>query len=224
MVIPWVGFEFNRLARLAEPTSKAKFVEFAAALLPLGQLAAGIALFPEWLGANPAEFITRSTGDWTLRFLLITLAVTPLRKVCGWNWLLRFRRMLGLFAFFYGVVHLSSYVAFDHVFDAGEILRDIVKRPFITAGFTTLLLMLPLAITSTNAMVKRLGARRWIALHRLVYVIAPLGVLHFWWMVKRDVTEPAIYAAILAVLLGYRVIARFNGRRSPALSSSSAAT
>jgi sulfoxide reductase heme-binding subunit YedZ len=188
----------------------AKAILFAAALLPLAKLIAGVVYFPDWLGANPAEFITRSTGDWTLRFLLITLAVTPLRKLSGWNWLLRIRRMLGLYAFFYGVVHLSSYVAFDHVFDVGEILKDIVKRPFITVGFTTLVLMIPLAITSTNAMVRRLGARRWLALHRLVYLVAPLGVLHFWWMVKRDVTEPAIYAAILTVLLGYRAIVQLR--------------
>jgi sulfoxide reductase heme-binding subunit YedZ len=131
----------------------------------------------------------------------------------GWHSLASFRRMLGLYAFFYGVVHLSSYVAFDHVFDVVEILKDIVKRPFITVGFTALVLMTPLAITSTNRMVQRLGAKRWLALHRLIYVIAPLGVLHFWWMVKRDITEPAIYAAILAVLLGYRVRAHLEDRR-----------
>ena len=190
----------------------AKAIVFALALVPLAKLAAGVFYFPEWLGANPAEFITRATGDWTLRFLLITLAITPLRKILAWPWLLRLRRMLGLFAFFYGVVHLSSYVAFDHVFDVVEIVKDIVKRPFITVGFTALLLMLPLAITSTAAMVKRLGARRWLALHRLVYVIAPLGVLHFWWMVKADVTEPAVYALILAVLLGYRAGSALRGR------------
>lgn len=134
--------------------------------------------------------------------------------------------MLGLFAFFYGVVHFSSFIAFDHVFDVSEILKDIVKRPFITVGFTALVLMLPLALTSTDAMVKRLGGRRWLALHRLVYVIAPLGVLHFWWMVKRDVTEPAIYAAILTMLLGYRVIDQAGARirRSQPLSRSTAAT
>lgn len=191
----------------------AKAVLFAVALLPLAKLIAGVVYFPEWLGANPAEFITRSTGDWTLRFLLITLAVTPLRTLSGWNWLLSFRRMLGLYAFFYGVVHLSSYVAFDHVFDVAEILKDIVKRPFITVGFTTLVLMIPLAITSTNAMVRRLGAKQWIALHRLGYLVAPLGVLHFWWMVKRDVTEPALYAAILAALLGYRLIGQLKQRQ-----------
>jgi sulfoxide reductase heme-binding subunit YedZ len=182
-----------------------KCLVFALALLPLCRLAAGVVWFPEWLGANPAEFITRATGDWALRMLLLTLAVTPLRRWTGLNWLLRLRRMLGLFAFFYAMVHFSSYVAFDHVFDVGAILKDIVKRPFITVGFACLVLMLPLAITSTNAMVRRLGAKRWQSLHRAVYVIAPLAVLHFWWMVKRDITEPAIYALILAVLLGVRL-------------------
>lgn len=185
-----------------------KALVFAAALVPFAELAAGALYFPEWLGANPAEFITRATGDWTLRFLLATLAVTPLRKLSGWNWLLRLRRMLGLFAFFYGLVHFASFVAFDHVFAVTEILRDIVKRPFITVGFAALVFMIPLALTSTNAVVRRLGARRWQALHRLVYLIAPLGVLHFWWMVKADVTEPAIYAAALAALLAFRVAAK----------------
>lgn len=191
----------------------AKTAVFVLALVPLARLGTGALYFPEWLGANPAEFITRATGDWTLRFLLAALAVTPLRKLTGWNWLLRLRRMLGLYAFFYGLVHLSSYVSFDHVFEVSEIVRDIVKRPFITVGFTALVLMIPLAITSTNAMVRRLGARRWLALHRLVYLIAPLGVLHFWWMVKADVTEPTIYAAVLAVLLGCRVAVRLRERQ-----------
>lgn len=185
-----------------------KAAVFVLALGPLAKLAAGAFYFPEWLGANPAEFITRATGDWTLRFLLVTLAVTPLRRFLGWNSLLRFRRMLGLYAFFYGVVHASSYAGFDQVFDFSEILADILKRPFITVGFAALVLMIPLAATSTNAMVRRLGAARWQALHRLIYLIAPLGVLHFWWMVKRDITEPAIYAAVLVALLGYRVVSR----------------
>jgi len=193
--------------------STLKAIVFLLALVPLARLATGALFFPDWLGANPAEFITRSLGDWTLRFLLITLAVTPLRKLSGWHWLANFRRMFGLYAFFYGVVHLSSYVSFDHVFDVVEILKDIVKRPFITVGFTALVLLIPLAITSTNRMVQRLGAKRWLALHRLVYVIAPLGVLHFWWMVKRDITEPAIYALVLAVLLGYRAAATLKDRR-----------
>lgn len=188
---------------------------FVLALLPLARLVAGVVAFPDWLGTNPAEYVTRSVGDWTLRFLLITLAITPLRRLTGWNWLLRLRRMLGLFAFFYGVVHFASYVAFDHVFEIGEILKDVVKRPFITVGVAALLLMTPLAVTSTNAMVRRLGARRWTALHRIVYPIAILGVVHFWMMVKRDVTEPAIYAVVLAALLGYRVMAARSGARQP---------
>lgn len=190
-----------------------KALVFCAALIPLARLAAGAAWFPDWLGANPAEYITRGTGDWTLRFLLLTLAVTPLRKLTGWHTLARFRRMLGLYAFFYGVLHLSSYLTFDHAFDLAEIAKDILKRPFITVGFTALVLMLPLAVTSTNKMARRLGAKRWMALHRLVYLIAPLGVLHFWWMVKKDVTEPALYAAVLAALLGYRLTARLAERR-----------
>jgi sulfoxide reductase heme-binding subunit YedZ len=193
-----------------------KAVVFALALAPLARLATGAFFFPDWLGANPAEYITRATGDWTLRFVLITLAVTPLRKLSGWGWLLRLRRMLGLYAFFYGMVHLSSYVSFDHVFEIGEIVKDIIKRPFITVGFATLVLMLPLAVTSTNAMVRRLGAGRWIALHRLIYIIGPLGVLHFWWMVKKDLTEPVIYALILSLLLGYRLVLRLRGSRKPA--------
>jgi len=184
---------------------------FIAALLPLSYLVAGAFFFPEWLGVNPAEYITRSLGDWTLRLLLLTLAITPLRRITGRTWLLRLRRMLGLFTFFYVLLHLSSYVSFDHVFDVGEILKDIVKRPFITVGFTCFVLMIPLALTSTNAMVRRLGAKRWQALHRLVYVIAPLAVLHFWWMVKRDLTEPIIYALLLGVLLGYRVFIKLRG-------------
>ena len=190
----------------------AKAFAFGLALVPLGRLVAGLTLYPEWLGANPAEFITRATGDWTLRFLLLTLAVTPLRKLSGWPELARFRRMLGLYAFFYAVVHLSSYLAFDHGFDVIDIVKDIAKRPFISVGFTALVLMTPLAATSTNAIVKRLGAKRWLALHKLVYLIAPLGVLHFWWMVKKDVTEPAIYAVILAALLGYRLAVKLAGR------------
>ena len=192
-----------------------KIILFIVALLPLAHLATGAFVFPEWLGPNPAEYITRSTGDWTLRLLLITLAVTPLRRISGWVWLLRTRRMLGLFAFFYAVTHMSSYVSFDHVFEFGEIIKDIIKRPFITVGFACLVLLIPLAITSTNGMVRRLGAKRWQALHRTIYVIAPLGVLHFWWMVKRDLTEPVIYAFLLGTLLAYRVYARVkdNGRR-----------
>ena len=193
-----------------------KVFVFLLALAPLGRLLLGVFAFPEWLGANPAEYITRSTGDWALRFLLMALAVTPLRKVSGWVWIARLRRMLGLYAFFYVIVHFASYVSFDHVFDVRAILEDVVKRPFITVGFLSLLLLLPLAATSTHGMVRRLGAQRWNALHRLVYLIGPLAVLHFWWMVKRDLTEPVIYALVLAALLGYRVREKWRAtRREP---------
>jgi len=205
----------GRLSERAIAALKAAL--FVAALLPLARLAVAAFFNPEWLGPNPAEFITRATGDWALRFLMITLAITPLRRISGWNALLRFRRMLGLFCFFYVLVHVSSYVSFDQVFDVGEIVKDIGKRPFITVGFTSLVLLTPLAATSTNAMIRRLGARRWQSLHRLVYLIAPLAVLHFWWMVKRDITQPAIYALILAVLLGYRLRIRvLSSRTRPA--------
>lgn len=187
-----------------------KVVVFALALLPLARLVLGF--FLDRLGVNPIETITRSTGTWTLVFLLITLTVTPLRKLTGWNWLLRLRRMLGLFAFFYVCLHFTTYLWLDQFFDWRGIVKDIAKRPFITVGFTAFLLLIPLAATSTNAMVRRLGAARWLALHRLVYPVATLGVVHYWWLVKKDVTQPAIYAAVAAVLLGYRAI---GTRRNP---------
>jgi sulfoxide reductase heme-binding subunit YedZ len=208
--------------RLSERAVTAlKVFLFIAALLPLAYLVAGAFLFPDWLGANPAEAITRSNGDWTLRLILLALTVTPLRRLTGWTWLLRLRRMLGLFAFFYVLLHVLSYVSFDHVFDVGEILKDIVKRPFITVGFICFVMLIPLAVTSTNAMVRRLGARRWQALHRLVYLIAPMGVLHFWWMVKRDLTEPIIYALLLGVLLGYRLYVKARGPQPRARAAAS---
>ena len=198
------------LQRLRNPSPRRiavlKVLVFMLALLPLGHLLYGVLVSPDILGANPAEFITRATGDWALRFLLLTLSLTPLRRLTGWNWVLRLRRMVGLFAFFYAILHFSSYVSFDHVFDIGAIAGDIVKRPFITVGFLCLSLLLPLAVTSTHAMVRRMGGRRWLQLHRLVYVIAPLGVLHYWWMVKRDLTQPVIYALLLALLLGIRLV------------------
>ncbi len=182
-----------------------KIAVFIAALLPASRLAYAALFDVEWLGPNPAETLTRGLGDWALRLLLLTLAITPLRRLTGWNPLLRFRRMLGLFCFFYVLLHVSSYVSFDMVFNAADIVKDIGKRPFITVGFTSLVLLTPLALTSTNAMVRRLGSRRWIALHRLIYVIGPLAVLHFWWMVKRDITQPLIYAVVLAILLALRL-------------------
>jgi len=193
-----------------------KVAAFAAASIPVSRLAYAALFDVESLGPNPAEMLTRGLGDWALRFLLMTLAITPLRRITGWNSLLRFRRMLGLFSFFYALMHVSSYVAFDQVFDVVDIVKDIGKRPFITVGFATLLLITPLAVTSTNGMVRRLGARRWLALHRMIYVIGPLAVLHFWWMVKRDVTQPAIYGVILAILLGYRLANRRSRPQGPA--------
>lgn len=161
--------------------------------------------FTDSLGANPIEVITRATGEWTLILLLVTLTVTPLRRLTGMNWLLRLRRMLGLTAFFYGCLHLVTYLWLDQFFDMAAIVKDIVKRPFITAGFTAFLLLLPLAITSTDAMVRRLGGRRWLALHRLAYLATAIGVVHYWWLVKADVREPFFYAVVLALLLGVRL-------------------
>ena len=160
----------------------------------------------ENLGANPVETIRLFTGDWTLRFLLITLAVTPLRRLTGWNAMVRVRRMLGLFAFFYAALHVISYVWLDQFFMWDLIIEDVYKRPYITVGFTAFMLLLPLALTSTNGMVRRLGGKHWQRLHRLVYAIAILGVVHFWWLVKSDIRQPLIYATVLALLLGYRLI------------------
>lgn len=178
---------------------------FVIALLPFARLV--LFTVTERLGANPIEFITRNTGDWTLYFLCITLAVTPLRRLTKWNWLIKLRRMIGLFAFFYALLHFTTFLWFDHFFDVEEMLKDIAKRPFITVGFSAFLLLIPLALTSTNGMVKRLGGRRWQWLHRTIYVIAPLGILHFWWMKagKHDFVEPILFGIIVAVLLLSRV-------------------
>lgn len=178
---------------------------FIAALLPFARVV--LLAFTEQLGANPIEFITRNTGDWTLYFLCLTLCVTPLRRLTGWNWLIRLRRMVGLFAFFYATLHFIAFLWFDHFFDIGEMLKDVVKRPFIMIGFTAFVLLIPLAITSTNGMVRRLGSKRWQWLHRTIYLIAPLGVLHFWWMKagKNDFAEPALFGIIVALLLLVRL-------------------
>lgn len=189
----------------------AKILLFVVCPLPLALLAWDAT--HDLLGANPIEAVTRALGDWTLNFLLITLTVTPLRRLTGWNWLLRLRRMLGLFTFFYACLHVTSYLWLDQFFDWTEIATDIVKRPFITAGFVAFTLLIPLAATSNNYMVRRLGGRRWQSLHRSVYLIAVLGVLHYAWMVKRDLALPLIYAAILAVLLGVRALWREQERR-----------
>lgn len=192
-----------------------KAVVFLACLYPLARL---VALgFSGGLGANPIEFITHSTGTWTLVFLCLTLTVTPLRRLSGWSWLLRLRRMLGLYAFFYAVLHFVTYIWLDQFFDPAAIAKDVLKRPFITVGFTCFLLLVPLAATSTNAMVRRLGARRWQQLHRFVYLIAAGGVVHYWWLVKKDITQPAIYGLVVAVLLGLRLVhaARQRGVAAP---------
>lgn len=178
---------------------------FVVCLIPFARLVYGG--FTNALGANPIETITRATGWWTLFLLMATLTVTPLRKLSGANWLMRLRRMLGLFAFFYACAHFTTFIWFDHWFDVPEILKDVIKRPFVTVGFAAFVLFLPLAFTSTNAMVRRLG-RNWQRLHRLVYVIAILGVVHFWWLVKRDLTEPVIFALVLSILLGFRLYRR----------------
>lgn len=193
------------------PLAIVKGIAFVLALLPLARLIAGAPL--GWLGVNPIELITRSTGTWCLVFLMITLAVTPLRRLTGWHWLIELRRMFGLFAFFYALLHFTTYIWLDQFFDVESIVKDIVKRPFITVGFAAFVLMIPLAMTSTNAMVRRLGSKRWLALHRLVYAVAIGGVVHYWWLVKRDLTEPILYALVLALLLGARLLWRMRGNR-----------
>jgi sulfoxide reductase heme-binding subunit YedZ len=175
---------------------------FFACLTPLGLLI--WRLQTGQLSANPLDDITDQTGTWTLRFLLTTLSFTPVRWITGWNDLIRFRRMLGLFAFFYGLLHLTTYVWFVQFFDFNAILEDIPKRPFITAGFTALVLMLPLALTSTKKWIGRLGGRRWQMLHRLVYFSAIAGVIHYLWLVKLDTDRPIAYAVVLGALLGIR--------------------
>ena len=181
-----------------------KAAVFLLALVPLARMV--------WLTysgqlVEPLEFITRGTGDWTLRFLCLTLLVTPLRRLTKMNWLIKLRRELGLFSFFYAFLHFMTFLWFDHFFDVAEMFKDVAKRPFILVGFTAFVLLIPLAVTSTNAMVKRLGGKRWMWLHRLIYIIAPLGILHFWWMRagKSNFTEPFIFGVIVAVLLGARV-------------------
>jgi len=182
----------------------AKAVLWALFLAPLLRLACkGLG---SGLGANPIEFVTLSTGTWALVFLLASLAVTPLRRLTRQPGLARFRRLVGLFAFFYGSLHFLTYLWLDKFFDFGEMFRDITRRPFITAGFTAYALLIPLAATSTSGSIRRLGGRNWQRLHRVVYLSAIASVIHFWWKVKADTREPAIYAAILAALLGYRLL------------------
>lgn len=191
---------------------------FLLASLPLFWLVARIAGYGESLGANPIETLQDELGGWGLRFILITLAVTPLRHLLGWPWLTQFRRMLGLFAFTYCGLHFLNYALLDQSLEWGAIVEDVIERPFITVGFAAVLLMTPLAITSTAGWRRRLG-RRWQTLHYLVYPIAIMGCWHFWWQVKKDLREPLIYAGILAVLLGYRLWRRYRPTAAPAAAS-----
>ena len=188
----------------ARQVSLLKVVIFVLALVPLARLV--------WLTCSgqlvePLQFITWATGDWTLYFLCITLALTPLRRLAKWNWLVKLRRMVGLFAFFYAFLHFMTFLWFDHFFDLAEMWKDVLKRPFITVGFIAFVLLIPLAVTSTNGMVRRLGGKQWMWLHRLIYLIAPLGILHFWWMKagKHDFAKPILFGVIVAVLLLMRV-------------------
>ncbi|GGD95366.1 protein-methionine-sulfoxide reductase heme-binding subunit MsrQ [Caballeronia grimmiae] len=191
----------------------AKVAVFIAMLYPLARIV--VLGITSGLGANPIEFITRSTGLWTLVYLCITLAVTPVRRLTGVTALVRFRRMIGLYAFFFAVLHFTTYIWFDKWFDVAEMLKDIGKRPFITVGFAAFVLLIPLAVTSPKAMVRKLG-RRWQTLHRTIYLIAALAILHFWWMKagKHDFELPKIYGAIVIVLLGWRLVAWLRARNA----------
>ena len=188
-----------------------KVAAFVASLAPIFWLC-----WRAWnqdLTANPIEFITRYTGDWTIRFLVLTLAVTPLRKVLGLPDLIRFRRMIGLYAFFYGTLHFVTYIWLDKFFDLAEMLKDVEKRRFITMGFTAFLLMAPLAVTSTRGWIRRMGGKRWQLLHRLVYASGIAGVVHYYWLVKSDIRLPAMYASMVGVLLVYRAVERARKRQ-----------
>lgn len=185
-----------------------KVLVFAAALIPAAALAYGFyklyyGLDPNALTANPGDYLTNQTGTWTLTFLFISLSVTPLRRLTKWNEVIRLRRMLGLFAFFYGTLHMLTWVVFKHFFDWTEMVRDVAERPFITVGMATWLILLALAVTSNQYSIRKLK-RKWQSLHRLAYVAAIGGVIHFWWLVKADITEPRRWAAGLAILLGMR--------------------
>jgi len=192
---------------------------FIAALLPLLRLF--LLGLGGGLGANPVEFVIRSLGFWTLVALIVTLSITPLRLASGWAWPMRLRRMFGLFTFFYALLHFGAYLWLDQWFDLAAIWKDVLKRPYITAGFASLLLLLPLAVTSSDAWIRRLGGRNWQRLHRLVYVIAALAVVHFWWQkaAKNDVGEPLVYALVIGLLLAVRLL-RWARRRYGSIDSS----
>src|SRR5216683_3058476 len=187
----------------------AKVGVFAVSLVPLGQLARGFQT--NSLGPNPVETITHETGDWTFRFLLLCLAVTPARRMLGQPWLIQYRRMLGLFAFFYCCLHFTTWFWLDKAFDPGEMWVDIVKRRFITVGMTGFALMIPLAITSTAGWIRRMGGKNWNRVHQATYLAGVAGVVHYWWLVKSDIRMPALYGALLAMLLGWRAWKKVAG-------------
>jgi sulfoxide reductase heme-binding subunit YedZ len=202
--------------RLLKPDSKQfKIIKaglFLLACVPFVRLI--IFAYLDQLGANPLEAITRNTGDWTLYMLCITLSITPLRRLSGWNWLLAMRRMLGLFTFFYASLHFLAFYWFDHFFDVQAMLIDVLKRPFIAMGFATFLLLLPLAVTSTNRMMRRLG-KRWKTLHQLIYLIILTGLVHFWWMRagKQNFAQPLLITVIAVVLLGSRLVTWWQSKK-----------
>jgi sulfoxide reductase heme-binding subunit YedZ len=177
---------------------------FIASLIPFARM---VVLSVVGALPDPLAFITHSSGDWALYFLVITLCVTPVRRLLKWNWLVRLRRMVGLYAFFYAFIHFTAFLWFDHWFDVAAMWKDVLKRPFITVGFIAFVLLIPLAVTSNNAMIRKLGGKLWQRIHRLIYVIAPLAILHYWWMksAKNNIEQPLIFGVIVAVLLGVRV-------------------
>jgi sulfoxide reductase heme-binding subunit YedZ len=211
--VPWLARVPAALP--AHAFARVRAALFALALLPMARLVWLAAT--DGLGANPVEFVVRSLGTWTLNFLCITLTITPLRWATGWAWLLRLRRMFGLFTFFYATLHFLAVAGVDLGFDWAAIVKDIAKRPFITVGFAAFVLLIPLAATSTNAMVRALGGRNWQRLHRLVYAIALLAIVHYWWHKagKNDFAQPTVYAVIIGLLLGVRLVRWVKDRRQP---------
>jgi methionine sulfoxide reductase heme-binding subunit len=195
-----------------------KLLIFVLCLVPIAWL--GWRAWNQDLSANPIEFITHYTGDWTLRFLVFTLAITPLRKLLGLADLIKFRRMLGLFAFFYGTLHFTTYIWLDKFFDVPEMLHDVAKRPFITAGFLAFVLMIPLAITSTTGWIRRLGGKRWQMVHRLIYISAIAGAVHYYWLVKSAVTRPLTYLGLVMLALLIRAVYWLRGKRARVAPSS----
>ncbi|MDQ5944682.1 MAG: methionine sulfoxide reductase heme-binding subunit [Pseudomonadota bacterium] len=186
-----------------------KITLFLLALIPAAHL--GWRAMTDGLGANPVEELTRNTGTWTFNFLLLTLSITPLRALTGQHWLTRLRRMLGLFAFFYGTLHFSTFIGFEHMFDVNEMLKDVLKRPFVTVGFAAFVLLIPLAATSFNRAIRWLGGKRWQELHRSIYAIGILATVHYFWLVKITAIQwPLLYAAMLAILLGWRARERMR--------------